>query len=336
MRFMRTALVTGGYGFIGSHLVAKLISGGVHVRVLDNLSSGVRANLSGFGPDELEFFEGDIRDIDACKAACRDRESVFHMAAIASVMSSVDDPALTHDVTLGGTLNMLIAARDQKVRRFVFSSSAAIYGNAESAPTNEEQPYSPQSPYATAKASGEFYCRNFHDLYGLETVILRYFNVFGPRQNVNSGYAAVIPCFVQAVANGTTPIIYGDGLQTRDFVYVDNVVQANIRAATVPNVAGRTYNVAGGEGITLLRLLEEISHLTGQPTTPEFRPGRPGEVRHSRADITRARQELRYEPALLLREGLKHTLDSALPQNEGVYDIHDGQETEKEVLSSKG
>jgi nucleoside-diphosphate-sugar epimerase len=332
MRSMRTALVTGGYGFIGSHLVAKLVSGGVHVRVLDNLSSGVRDNLSGFRSDEVEILEGDVRDIDACKAACRDRDSVFHMAAIASVMSSVDDPALTHDVTLGGTLNMLLAARDQKVQRFVFSSSAAIYGNAESAPTGEEQPYSPQSPYATAKASGEFYCRNFHDLYGLETVILRYFNVFGPRQNVNSGYAAVIPCFVNAVASGTTPIIYGDGLQTRDFVYVDNVVQANIRAATVPNVAGSTYNVAGGEGITLLRLLEEISHLTGRPTTPEFRPGRPGEVRHSRADITRARKELRFEPALLLREGLKHTLDAVWAQNDNPQE----QENEKEVLSSKG
>jgi UDP-glucose 4-epimerase len=222
----------------------------------------------------------------------------------------VEDPGTSHDVTLTGTLNLLNAARDAKVRRFVFSSSAAVYGNAETVPTREEQPIDPQSPYATAKACGELYCRNFWGLYKLETVILRYFNVFGPRQSANSGYAAAIPCFVKAALTGKQPIIYGDGLQTRDFVHVSNVVAANVKAATgeTKDVAGETFNVGAGEQITLRVLLCELERITGADLSPEFQPGRAGEVRHSRADISRARAGLKYEPSVSLADGLRETV----------------------------
>ena len=238
--------MTGGAGFIGGHLTARLLAEGWRVRVLDNFNSGAEANVCAL-PGDLEIVRGDIRDRDACRAACEGVDSVFHLAALASVTGSVADPIGAHEVNLGGTLHMLTAARDAKARRFVFSSSAAIYGNAETLPTNENQPYHPQSPYATHKACGEFYCKNYHELYGLETVILRYFNVFGPRQTLNSGYAAVIPLFIQAALEGHSPTIFGDGQQTRDFVYVENVVTANLLAATRQDIAGVAFNVAGGE-----------------------------------------------------------------------------------------
>jgi nucleoside-diphosphate-sugar epimerase len=304
------ALVTGGAGFIGSHLIMRLVNEGWQVRVLDNFSSGSRDNLQTTGAD-LEIINGDVRDPAVCRKACQGIDTVFHMAAIASVQSSIDDPALSHAVTFGGTLNMLLAARDQDVRRFVFSSSASVYGNAEVVPTVESQSISPQSPYASDKACGEFYCRNFHALYGLETVILRYFNVFGARQNPNTGYAAVVPLFVQAALTGATPKIYGDGLQTRDFVCVDNVVSANLQAAQVEQIAGEAFNIAGGTAVSLREVLEILGCITGQPLTPEFFPTRPGEVRHSRADITAARYRLKYEPSVSLLEGLRLTVESA-------------------------
>ena len=307
---MRTALVTGGAGFIGSHLVERLLSEGWQVRVLDNFSSGTRENLRTV-QEAIEVIEGDVRNSEVCHTACRNVDSVFHLAAIASVIASVDDPVASHDVTLGGTLNMLLAARDQGARRFVFSSSAAVYGNAEVAPTDEDQPFHPESPYASAKASSEFYCRNFQGLFGLETVILRYFNVFGPRQSATSGYAAVIPLFVQAAVNGKTPVIYGDGLQTRDFVYVQNVVAANMRAAVAEGAAGQTFNIAGGQGISLRDLLVQLERVTGASLQPVFQPARAGEVRHSRANITRARQILGYEPEMSLATGLERTVQAA-------------------------
>jgi nucleoside-diphosphate-sugar epimerase len=306
---MRTALVTGGAGFIGSHLVSRLLGQGWRVRVLDNLSSGVRENLPPHG--DLEILEGDIRDYALCHRACERVDSVFHMAAIASVASSVDDPVTSHDVNITGTLNVLMAARDEDVRRFVFSSSAAVYGNADKSPTDEEQPLKPQSPYATGKASGEMYCRNFWDLYGLEVVVLRYFNVFGPRQSTNSGYAAVIPAFVQAAVESGVPVVYGDGLQTRDFVYVDNVVAANIRAALAPGIAGKTLNVAGGEGISLLSLLSALERISATRLKPAFKPARAGEVRHSCADISQARSAMGYEPLVSYTTGLERTLEAA-------------------------
>jgi nucleoside-diphosphate-sugar epimerase len=255
--------------------------------------------------------ESDIRDLTACHRACADVDSVFHLAALASVVGSIADPLLSHEVNVTGTLNMLVAARDAKARRFVFSSSAAVYGDAEVVPTDENQPLAPQSPYASNKATGEFYCANFRTLYGLETVILRYFNVFGPRQSATSGYAAVVPLFVDAVRKGKTPVIYGDGGQTRDFVYVENVAEANLCAALAENAPGRVFNVAGGQAISLLDLLNTLEEITGDRIRPSFQPARPGEVRHSRADITRARTELGYAPSQSLREGLQNTLEAA-------------------------
>ena len=309
---MRTALVTGGAGFIGGHLVERLLEGGWRVRVLDNFSTGSLENLDAVLND-VELIEGDVRSLDLCQAASRGVDSIFHLAAIASVASSVADPLLSHEVTLGGTLNMLTAARDQNVRRFIFSSSASVYGNADAVPTREDDPIRPQSPYASAKASGELYCRNFWDLYGLETVVLRYFNVFGPRQSAVSGYAAAIPRFVEAVVTGAAPVVYGDGRQTRDFVYVENVVEANILAALAGSISGLTFNIAGGQGISLLQLLAELERLAGVPLAPEFRSARAGEVRHSLADISRARYVMGYEPSLSFACGLRRTLNAALP-----------------------
>ncbi len=306
----RTALVTGGAGFIGGHLVARLIDSGWNVRVLDNFSSGSRAGLSGYGTD-IEVIEADVRDVNASRNACKGVDTVFHMAAIASVINSVEDPLLSHNVTLTGTLNVLLGARDQNVRRVIFSSSASVYGDAETVPTSESQRIMPQSPYASAKACGEFYCRNFWDLYQLETVVLRYFNVFGPGQNANSGYAAVIPRFVQAAITHTSPTIYGDGLQTRDFVYVGNVASANVLAAESRRASGETFNVAGGAGISLLDMLEVLRGVTGARLEPCFQPGRPGEVRHSRADVSHAREILGYQPEVSLEQGLERTVATA-------------------------
>lgn len=308
----KMALVTGGAGFIGGHLSERLLAEGWQVRVLDNFSSGKAENLP---VGHLEVLEADIRDEDACRRACRGVDSVFHLAAIASVASSVADPVHSHDVNVNGTLAMLMAARDQNVRRFVLSSSASVYGDADLVPTPEDAPLRPQSPYATGKATGELYCRNFWELYGLETVVLRYFNVFGPRQSPVSGYAAVIPQFVSAAQRDQHPLVYGDGEQTRDFVYVGNVAGANVRAATADGVAGMTFNVAGGEGISLLRLLEELRALSGSPLEPEFRAARAGEVRHSRADISRAGRLLGFSPDVSLRAGLRRTLEPAAAAN---------------------
>lgn len=307
----RTALVTGGAGFIGGHLVGRLLKDGWNVRVLDNFSSSSGAGLRAFSGD-IETIQADIRDADACSKACTGIDSVFHMAAVASVVISVNDPLYAHDVNVNGTLNLLMAARERGVRRLVFSSSASVYGNADCVPTDEQQPLHPESPYATQKAAGELYCRNFYDLYRLETVVLRYFNVFGPGQSPNSSYAAVIPRWVDAARRGEAPVVYGDGHQTRDFVYVGNVVSANLRAVTSEGAAGRAFNVASGEGISLLRLLSDLEQVTGSHLRPEFRPGRPGEIRHSRADISTARRVLGYEPITSFNVGLRHTIEATL------------------------
>jgi nucleoside-diphosphate-sugar epimerase len=306
----KRALVTGGAGFIGSHLVSRLVQDEWQVRVLDDFSTGRMDHLRSVLA-EIEIIDGDIRDRQACRTACRGVDSVFHLAGIASVANSIANPIQSHDVTCGGTLNTLLAARDMGVRRFVFSSSASVYGNSNTLPTVETQPLCPESPYASDKACSEFYCRNFHTLFGLETVVLRYFNVFGPRQSALSGYAAVIPLFVQAAITGGTPIIYGDGLQTRDFVCVDNVVSANLQAGSVNGVAGHTFNVAGGASISLCELLSLLEQITATTLEPEFRPGRPGEVRHSRADISAARKLLRFEPVVSVAAGLKRTVEAA-------------------------
>jgi nucleoside-diphosphate-sugar epimerase len=304
----KTALVTGGAGFIGSHLVRRLLQQGWHVRVLDNFSSGCRENLAGLG---VELVEGDVRDQAACHRPCRGVDTVFHLAAIASVPASIADPVESHHVNVSGTLNLLLAARDQGVRRFVLSSSASVYGDVETSPTPESSPLKPQSPYAAGKAAAELYCRNFWQLYGLETVVLRYFNVFGERQSPHTGYAAVIPLWVEAAMRGSRPVVYGDGRQTRDFVHVSNVVAANLRAAMRDGVAGQTFNVASGVGISLLDLLAELEDLSGRALHAEHRAERPGEVKHSRADITRACDVLGFRLEVPFAAGLRRTYESA-------------------------
>lgn len=305
----KKALVTGGAGFIGSHVAARLLEEGWQVRVLDDLSSGDRAKLP---PQDIAFIEGDIRDLQACRTACVRMDAVFHLAALVSVVGSVENPSLNHDINITGTLNMMTAARDANVGRFVFSSSAAVYGDAEQVPTHESQPLKPQSPYAVSKACGEMYGKNFHDLYGLEVVSLRYFNVFGPRQNVDSGYAAVIPAWVKAALNGRQPLIYGDGLQTRDFVFVENVADANLKAATASGVAGQVFNVAGGTQTSLLDLIASLEKATGNPLEPRFEPARNGEVRHSRAAVDLAREVLGFLPTVGLEDGLRRTVEGTL------------------------
>ncbi|MFN3649702.1 MAG: SDR family oxidoreductase [Armatimonadota bacterium] len=307
----RIALVTGGAGFIGSRLVHRLLQGGWQVRVLDNFSSGSRSNLAGRASD-LEILEGDVREEAACRRATEGVDTLFHLAALVSVPLSVDDPSYAHSVNVNGTLNLLNAARERGVRRFVFSSSASVYGNAERVPTDESQPLKPESPYASGKACGELYCRNFWQLYGLETVCLRYFNVFGTGQNVQSGYAAVVPMFVDAALRGASPTVYGDGRQTRDFVHVENVVDANVLAADSTYAPGGVYNVAGGNAVSLLDLLDVIGELLGCIIEPVHLPERPGDVRDSRAEITRARRDLGYAPRVSLREGLRAMLTAQL------------------------
>ena len=305
---MKTALITGGGGFIGNHLAHLLLTEGWRVRVLDNFSTGTPTNLLALsGP--LDVINGDICDSDVCHAATQGVDSVFHLAAIASVAASVADPLRSHAVNLTGTVQVLQAAKEAGVRRFVFSSSASVYGNAETVPTVEDQLIAPLSPYASTKASGEMYCRNYFDLFGMETVILRYFNVFGPRQSVSSGYAAAIPIFIQQILAGKTPTIYGDGRQTRDFVYVEDVAAANLRAALAPGVGGQVFNIAGGNSITLLDLMSVLGDVTGAAVAPHFAPARSGDVRHSRADISRARALLGYAPAVSFTEGICRTVE---------------------------
>jgi nucleoside-diphosphate-sugar epimerase len=315
---VETCLVTGGAGFIGSHLVERLLRDGCHVRVLDNFSSGRRVNLaaalegSGAPAGRLEVLEGDLRSDSDVAAAVRDREVVFHEAALGSVERSVQDPMLTHEVNATGTLRLLIRARDAGVRRMLFAGSSSVYGDIEALPKSEEMPVRPISPYGLSKLAGELYCRIATRLYGLETVTLRYFNVFGPRQDPGSLYAAVIPIFISKLRAGEAPLINGDGEQSRDFTYVANVVEANILAARAPaeKVGGRLFNIACGSRYTLKQLVEILGRLTGSRIAPRHGPPRPGDVRHSEADITAARAALGFEPGVSFEEGLARTVDS--------------------------
>ena len=306
------ALVTGGAGFIGSHLAQALCQQGAEVIVLDNLSSGLRANLDWRQPGHrLEFVEGDIRDgalVRRCVTGC---DWVFHQAAIASVPYSVEHPAETNSQNLSATLELLAAERDAGVRRFVFASSAAIYGYGPEPVKHEGLPPWPLSPYALQKYASERYGQLFHALYGIETVGLRYFNVVGPRQVFDSPYSGVIARFCTAFLAGTRPTIFGDGLQSRDFVYVSDVARANIRAAMAPapQVAGRVFNIAGGRSVSLLDLVSSLNALTGQRLDPMFEPARAGDVRHSQADIGAAQAGFGFEASVPLREGLESTLD---------------------------
>lgn len=303
----RSVLVSGGAGFIGSHLVHRLVREGARVRVLDNLSTGSVANLSGL-ESRLDLQEGDIRNAVACRNACRGVEAVFHLAAFISVPGSVQDPVTADAVNIGGTLNMLLAARDAGARRFVFSSSAAVYGDAEVVPTPETALPTPLSPYGLEKLYGEHMCRLFTSLYGMEAVALRYFNVFGPRQNPRSEYAAVVPRFITLLLDGARPVIFGDGAQTRDFLHVEDVARANLLAATRPDVAGLALNVAGGEATSVNAIYDAIARAAGVDAPPERGPERPGDIKHSRADTTRARERLGFVPERTVARGLAETV----------------------------
>jgi UDP-glucose 4-epimerase len=302
-------LVTGGAGFIGSHLVRALLERGDRVVVLDNFASGRRSNLDELAGD-MELVEGDLRSYERVHAAMDGVELVFHEGALPSVPRSVQDPLTTNEVNVSGTLNVLLAARDEGVRRVVFASSSSVYGDADGFPRDESQRPQPLSPYGVAKLAAESYCRAFWQVYGLETVSLRYFNVFGPRQDPNSQYAAVVPRFVARLLEGQPPVIYGDGNQSRDFTYVGNVVAGNLLAASAPDVAGAVLNVATGGSLTVNELSGAIQESLGVDIEPVYEPARVGEIEHSAADISRAGQLLGYEPLQSVEEGIAITIDS--------------------------
>jgi UDP-glucose 4-epimerase len=305
---MTLCLVTGGFGFVGSHIAEALVRRGDRVRVLDNRSTGQRDNLAAFA-GQIETVEGDVIDLATVEGAVAGCELVFHQAALASVPRSVAEPLATHAADATGTLHVLDAARRAGARRVIYAASSSAYGNQPTPRKRESDLPSPLSPYAAAKLAGELYCEAFWHSYGLETVALRYFNVFGPRQDPNGPYAAVIPLFIRAVLAGQQPTIYGDGLQTRDFTYVENVVRANLLAADAPDAAGRVFNVGNGQSISLLDLLTALNGILGTKIEPLFQPARAGDVRDSLADITLARQVLGYEPAVDLTEGLRRTVE---------------------------
>src|SRR5215467_1039326 len=303
------ALVTGGAGFIGSHIASALIAGGARVRILDDLSTGHRENLEEIGGN-VDFIQGSVADEELLNKALEDVELVFHEAAIPSVPRSVESPHQTHVASVDGTFSLLLAARDNKVRRVVYAASSSAYGDQPTLPKSEDMLPDPLSPYAVAKLVGEYYCQVFARVYGLETVSLRYFNVFGPRQDPGSQYSGVVSRFISALLSNETPVIYGDGEQSRDFTYIENVVFANLNAADAPDAAGKVINVANGERITLNQLLAELKDLTGkQDVDAEYLEPRVGDVRHSLADISMAQQLLAYESKVDLREGLKRTID---------------------------
>jgi UDP-glucose 4-epimerase len=298
-------LVTGGAGFIGSHLVEALAAEGRPVRVLDDFSTGLRDNLTASRP---EVVEGNVADPAAVERAMAGVGVVFHLAALASVQRSVEDPAATHRVCATGTLHVLDSARRAGVRRVVYAASASAYGVPRGEVQTEDEPARPLSPYAAAKLAGEHYAQAFATTYGLETVCLRFFNIFGPRQRADSPYSGVIALFAEALLAGRTPRVYGDGLQSRDFTYVADVVQALRKAAAAPGVSGGVYNVGTGRGVTVLELIAALNRLLGTDRRPEHGPARAGDVRHSRADIGRARRDLGYEPAVPFEDGLARTL----------------------------
>jgi UDP-glucose 4-epimerase len=301
------ALVTGGAGFIGSHLVDALVRDGYDVVVLDDLETGFRENVH----PGARLVIGSIADADAVRDAMTGCELVFHQAAHKAVLRSVEHPIPTDTVNTHGTLVVLQTARELGVRRVVHASSSSVYGGAAPLPTPEDAPLRPRSPYAVSKLAAEEYCRVFAELYELETVALRYFNVYGPRQRPDATYAAVIPLFVDALLGGRAPVVHGDGLQSRDFTYVSDVVDANLAAAAAPAAAcsGRAYNVAAGNEWTLLDILRVLGELLGTEAAPDFTGARPGDVRHSRADATAAAHDLGFRAAVELDEGLRRTVD---------------------------
>jgi len=305
----RLALVTGGAGFIGSHLADGLLAAGFRVRVLDDFSSGRESNLADALGD-IELIRGDLADPATAARACAGADVVFHQGAIPSVPRSVAEPVATNRANIDGTLSVLECARQAGVRRVVFAASSSVYGDTEELPKIETMPANPRSPYALQKYAGEVYCRLYHELYGLETVALRYFNVFGPRQDPKSEYAAVVPRFATACLRGEPASIHGDGEQSRDFTFVADTVRANLLAAAAPGAVGNVINVAGGRRISLNELLAALQQITGTKVPAIHGPSRVGDVRHSLADLGRARTLLGFEPQVSLADGLRRTVES--------------------------
>ncbi len=301
-------LVTGGAGFIGSNIVEGLLKNQELVRVIDNLSTGNIHTLDNFR-SEIEFIEGDIRDLSTIQKAMNGIEFVFHQAALPSVPRSIKNPVASNDSNISGTLNVLLAARDNKVKRVIYASSSSAYGDTPTLLKQEDMIPHPLSPYAITKLTGEYYCKIFSSVFGLETLTIRYFNVFGPRQNPESQYAAVIPKFIESLLKGQPPTIYGDGEQSRDFTFIENVVSANILASKAKKTSGEIVNVATSTRTTLNHLLTILKDLTGKDIKPIYDKVRKGDVKQSLADITRAREILGYNPVVNLKEGLKRTID---------------------------
>jgi nucleoside-diphosphate-sugar epimerase len=297
-------LVTGGAGFIGSNICKKLVSQGCFVRVIDNLSTGKMSNLQDC-IDKIEFIEADMGDEEITRSAMKDIEVVLHQGALPSVPRSVEDPAATHRHCVDATFTLLLAARDAGIKRFVFASSSSVYGDSPAMPKVETMLPMPLSPYAAGKLVGEYYCSVFYRVYGLETISLRYFNVFGPHQDPASQYAAAIPAFVTAILKDRPPTVFGDGLQSRDFTYVDNVVDANLLAAKAEQTAGEVINIACGESITVNETIEAINSATGKNIKPIYAALRPGDVKHSLADITAAENIIGFKPLVSFKQGLK-------------------------------
>jgi nucleoside-diphosphate-sugar epimerase len=303
----RNYLVTGGAGFIGSHIIERLVHDGHSVRVLDDFSAGKEENLAPF-MDKIELVRGDIRNTEVVREVMKDIEVVFHEAALGSVPRSVADPQTTHDVNITGTLNILLAARDAGVRRVVYASSSSVYGETPELPKHEKMTPQPLSPYALSKLAGEHYISVFKQVYGFEAVALRYFNIFGPRQDPDSHYAAVMPKFAIALLNGQRPVIYGDGLQSRDFTYVENVVEANLLASQADGAAGQAFNVACGGRYTLLELLAKMKEFLGSDIEPIHESARAGDVRDSQASIEAAQNGFGYQVKVDFEEGLRRTV----------------------------
>lgn len=305
---MPTYLVTGAAGFIGSNIVEELVRRGETVRALDNLATGHMENLTPVR-QKIQWHEADIRELESIRPDFEGVDYVIHLAAIPSVPRSVADPLTSNAVNIDGTLNVLLAARDAGVKRLVFAASSAAYGDHPALPRVETQELRPLSPYALTKLAGEYYCRIFTQVYGLETVALRYFNIFGPRQSPDSPYSGVLSLFISAYMQGKTPVIYGDGEQSRDFTYIENTVDATLRACTAPNAPGHVINVGTGERHTLNETIRILNGIFGAQITPRYDAPRAGDVQHSHADISLARKLLGYEPKVRFEEGLRKTVD---------------------------
>ena len=305
---MENFLITGGAGFIGSNICKKLVSQGCFVRVIDNLLTGKKSNLEDF-IDKIEFIEADMGDEKIARTAMKGVDVVLHQGALPSVPRSVEDPSLTHKHCVDATFTLLLAARDAGIKRFVYASSSSAYGDTPTMPKVETMPPMPLSPYAVGKLVGEYYCSVFHKVFGLETISLRYFNVFGPQQDPTSQYAAAIPAFVTAILKDKQPIVFGDGLQSRDFTYVDNIVEANILAARTKETKGEVINIACGQAVTVNETIDLIDEMLGKNIKPIFADSRPGDVKHSLADISASGNIIGFKPVIQFKEGLQLAID---------------------------